>query len=245
MFSIKRVYGRLKAKLLRNATYRGLLVPIHGPHVIRPIIDELMGNRYEAPEINALLQVMRPEDRVLEVGVGLGVVSGITAKAFPHARIACYEANPALMEPIRELHALNGIKTIELHNRILVRGAADGPRAFGIHESFAESSLLTSDQTVRTVDVESQSMEDTLAEFRPDVLVIDIEGGEAELLTGLDMSMIRVLVLELHPKVLTREQEKLIYDSCLASGLYPRVELSSAQVVAFERVPPVQAALSQ
>ena len=59
MFSLSRVIGRLKAKFQTEINYRGLIVPIRGDHIIRPIIDELMGDRYETPEIEALLNLLR------------------------------------------------------------------------------------------------------------------------------------------------------------------------------------------
>ncbi len=234
--SLTRSLRRLRARFMRTLTYRGLVVPIHGAHVIRPIKDELMEGRYEVPEIEALLQLLRPGDSVVEVGVGLGVVSGIAAMAVPDARIACFEANPELIDPIRELHALNGITSIALHNAILVRGEGGETRDFHIHWSFAEGSLIESADTSRTVQVPTVSLEDTLADMKPDVLVIDIEGGEDELLSGLDLCGLRALVLELHPKVISRQAEVRIYQACAQAGLYPRVELSKATVVAFERL---------
>ncbi len=40
--------------------------------------------------------------------------------------------------------------------------------------------------------------EDKIAERRANVLVCDIEGGEADLLTGADLSGIRLIVMETH-----------------------------------------------
>lgn len=234
MMSFKRSFRRLVAKFKREHIYRGLRVPIHGAHVVKPIKDELMANRYEVPEIEALLALLRPGDRMIEVGVGLGVVSGIAARAVPDADIQCFEANPELMNPIRELHDVNAITSITLNNAILVRGAGGKMADFHIHWSFAEGSLIASGGTARTVQVPTVSLEETLATFRPDVLVVDIEGGEDALLSGLDLTGVRALVLELHPTVITRAAEIRIYKACAAAGLYPRVDLSSATVVAFE-----------
>ncbi len=51
-----------------------------------------------------------------------------------------------------------------------------------------------------------------------------------------DLSTLRALVLEVHPSMMSRKGMKDIFDACLDAGLYPRVELSSEQVVAFERI---------
>lgn len=240
MMSLTRTLRRLRAKFMTEVEYRGLKVPIRGPHIIKNIIDELMAGRYELPEIEALTRLLRPGDRVMEVGVGLGVVSGIAAKTMPDARIDCFEANPELMAPIRALHNANGITSITLHNAILVRGAGGDTREFHLHRSFAEGSLIESGGTVRTVSVPTESFEDTLAGLKPDVLVIDIEGGEDELLSGADLRGVRALVLELHPNMISRAAEKRIHQACAAAGLFPRVDLNSANVVAFETVDETQ-----
>ncbi|WIY25977.1 FkbM family methyltransferase [Parasedimentitalea psychrophila] len=216
----------------------GLTVPLEGDHITRPIFDQLSWVGYETPEIEALLALVRSGDRILEAGVGLGVVSALAAKHFPDAKIRSYEANPMLIAPIQDLYRRNGLTTIDLRNEILVRGVAgDSHRTFYIHESFAESSLLEPEGgAASVVSVPTENFEHVLSEFAPDVLVIDIEGGEEELLCAVDLTEIRVLVLELHPKVVSRQGIKEIYDSCAAAGLYPRCDLSTGNVVAFEKV---------
>ncbi|MRU14955.1 FkbM family methyltransferase [Roseovarius sp. A21] len=234
MISLKRTFHRMRAKFMRFVIYRGLKVPIHGSHVIRPIKDQLLSKKYEVPEIEALLQLLRPNDRVMEVGVGLGVVSGLAAKAQPDARIKCFEANPELIAAIEELHNVNDIHSVELHNAILVPGVGGKTRDFHIHQSFAEGSLIATDKTLHTVQVPTLSVQETLENFKPDVLVIDIEGGEAELFPQLNLTGVRALILELHPALISRSAEIQIYKTCAIAGLYPRVDLSSANVVTFE-----------
>lgn len=236
MMSFKRTLRRLRAKTMNRLSYRGLDVPISGEDCIKNIIDGLMPGHYETPEIETLLHLLRSNDKVLEVGVGLGVVSGLAGKTVPSAQIECFEANPELIASIKDLHTLNDLTNINLHNEILIRGPGGESRNFYVHCSFAEGSLIQSKSTVRTVRVSRASIEEKLASFSPDILVVDIEGVEDELLSGLELQGIRGLVLELHPTVLSRAAEARIYATCLAAGLFPRVDLSSANVVAFEVV---------
>ncbi|MCZ7675695.1 MAG: FkbM family methyltransferase [Roseovarius sp.] len=233
---LAKIIRRLRARFITRLDYRGITVPVHGAHVIRPIKEELMTGRYEVPEITALQALLRPGDRMLEIGGGLGVVSGLAAKAVPDAVIESYEANPALIAAIDELHELNGLRSITLHNRILVQGGGGGARDFHLHHSFAESSIVPGEGKDRSVPVPTEDFAAKLKSFRPHVLVVDIEGGEDELLSGADLAGLRALVLELHPRVIDRAAEKRILDACAAAGLYPRFDLSTANVVAFERV---------
>ena len=232
---LSKIIRRARLKRMKYIDYRGLRVPIHGPHAIRPIKEELYLDRYEVPEITALTAMLRPGDRVLEIGAGMGVVSGLAAKAMPDVQIESYEGNPNLITAIKELHRLNAIGNITLHNRILVPGPAEGERVFHLHWSFAESSLVATDETREAVRVPTESLPDKLARFSPHLLVVDIEGGEEELLPDIDLGDLRGLILELHPKVNGPDAEKRITDNCLKAGLEPRKDLSTAQVVAFER----------
>jgi len=233
---LKCILLRTYAKFCRFVTYRNLKVPIHGSHVIRPIKDQLLLKQYEVPEIEALFKILRPEDRMIEIGVGLGVVSGLAAKAYPNVKIRCYEANPNLIDSIRELHEINNIHSIDLHNAICVQGQGGTKRDFHIHKSFAEGSLIVTEGTLRSVQVCTVSIEETLSNFKPNVLLIDIEGGEAELLAQLDLSEVRALVLEMHLGIISRAEEIQIYQACANAGLYPRTDLSSSNVIAFECV---------
>ncbi|MBZ0122689.1 MAG: FkbM family methyltransferase [Roseovarius sp.] len=233
---LAKIIRRLRARFITHVTYRGIEVPVHGPHVIRPIKEELMTGRYEVPEITALQALLRPGDRMLEIGGGLGVVSALAARAMPDVTIESYEANPALIAAIDELHKKNGLRGIALHNRILVQGGGGGERAFHLHRSFAESSVVPGEGKDRSVAVPTEDFAAKLGSFRPHVLVVDIEGGEDELLSGADLAGLRAMVLELHPRIIDRAAEKRIFDACAAAGLYPRYDLSTANVVAFERV---------
>ncbi|MGJ5617626.1 FkbM family methyltransferase [Sulfitobacter sp. MF3-043] len=225
-------------KKRKSINYRGLTVPLGGDHIDRRIFDQLTWSGYEVPEIDGLLGLVSPGDRILELGVGIGIVSSLAAKKFPDVTIRSYEANPALIDPIRDLHGRNGVTSIDLRNAVLVNGEVkDSHRDFFIHESFAASSLVEPIGEVKSVvSVPTVSFQSVLSEFSPDVLVLDIEGGEEELLSNVDLKGIRVLVIELHPKVILRQGIKKIYDSCVAANLYPRHDLSTGNVVSFEKV---------
>ncbi|MEM9909799.1 MAG: FkbM family methyltransferase [Pseudomonadota bacterium] len=224
-------YHMKHAKVLK---YKGLRVPVTGPHVILPIREQLYYDDYEVPEITAISKLIRPGDRVLEIGVGLGVVSALTSKSTPDLSILAYEANPDLIVPIKELHRMNGIQNIEVVNALLEQSPEATSKPFHIHQSFAESSLIESAGSVRQVDVPTEDFGAVLDRFQPDMLVVDIEGGEAELLIGADLSRFRAVVVECHPAVLPQERIDAIHDTFRSSGLTRRTDLEMGQVVVYE-----------
>ena len=74
-----------------------------------------------------------------------------------------------------------------------------------------------------------------LEEVRPEVLICDIEGGEAELLPAGDWSSLRAAVIELHPQWIGQSGVQAVFDAMQGAGLsyFPRA--SHGKVVTFRR----------
>lgn len=228
-------------KILPPPDFRGVKVRMTGDHVSRGVWKHVFRGDYELPEVEALLALLRPDDRVLEMGTGMGLVSGQAAKRYPSLKVESYEANPRMIPVIKEFHEMNSIKNVTLNNAVLVNGDGTGSRPFYLHGSFAQSSLVPMASGLQeTVMIPEHSISHVLSEFRPDVLLCDIEGGEAELFPGLDLSGLRAAIIELHPKVISRQAEAGIYKAFAAAGLFPRIELCSGTVAAFEAVEGVE-----
>ncbi len=185
------------------AVYRGVRVPA-SPFLTEPRITRLNEGRYEAEEVAGALEVVRAGDRVLELGAGLGAVGAAIALNARPAALLSFEANPDLIPHIRALHRANGLEgVIELRNQVLV-SAPNRPGTVTFHRrsSFLGSSLLAPEgKPVRPVEVATADFAEVVAAFRPDVLVMDIEGGELELLRHADLAGLHAVVLEFHPRV--------------------------------------------
>ena len=217
-------------------SFRNLKVPVKGEHVSRTVWKHLWKGGYERPEIEAGLALIRPGDKVLELGTGMGIVSGVLAKSDASIKIKTYEANPSLASAINDLHKANGITNVETHNKVLLPPGMDQSTVtFNLHENFTEGSIEDV-ASVGSTEVEVEDFQAVFDAFLPDVMVCDIEGGEARLFEDISLNGLRALVIELHPEIVSRSDIKRVYDVCLAAGLYPRVELSDLQVEVFERV---------
>ena len=238
---------RLKASRLRAAckaklangdpiTYRGLTVPVSADHMPLSVLIQIAQNNYEAPEIQAIEKLVREGDRVLEMGTGLGIVSGLTSRMAPNIEIRSFEANSGLHPHIRKLHELNDSRSVHVENAMLEPAPDNPTRPFHLHTHFPEGSVVRTVLSTETVDIPVQDLNHVIADFRPTMMVCDIEGAEEFIFPSAELGTLRALVLEMHPKVLSREGVKGIFDACARHGLYPRIEYSSEQVVAFERV---------
>ncbi|MEM8730304.1 MAG: FkbM family methyltransferase [Pseudomonadota bacterium] len=167
-------------------------------------IARLNAGQYEGDEIKGALHVVEESDVVLEIGAGIGVVGGVVAARCKPRRILSFEANPELIPEIRALYDANGLTDrIGVENAVLI-SAPDRPQSlpFYLHKSYLGSSLSHPGKKLRKeVSVPTRDFASVCAGLAPTVLIMDIEGGELELLRHADLSRFRAVVLEFHPGV--------------------------------------------
>src|SRR6266581_6595732 len=86
-----------------------------GRHMSPRVERTVSRGRYEQDELRLIGHVLSPDDVVLEVGAGLGLVSAYCAKRLGSSRVFAYEANPDLEACIRETFSLNEVQpTLEM-----------------------------------------------------------------------------------------------------------------------------------
>lgn len=162
----------------------------------------LAKNTYERPEIDMLRRHMRPDDRVLEVGICVGVTSLVTSKIVGAEDMLLYEADPRNFDLARTNFELNRVP-LKMRNRVLWSGP-NRPRSvrFNCNENPSSSSLLDRNNVAHSVEVETEAMEDVLAEAAPTVICSDIEGGEIDLFGKCaDFGSVRLILLETHARL--------------------------------------------
>jgi FkbM family methyltransferase len=221
----------------KELDYEGLSVPVTGRHMTRQNVEAIYYGAYEQPEIKAVRALVQAGDRVLELGMGIGIVTGIIARATgPTGRVVTFEANPQLFDPAEKLFKANAITNVEIRNGVLGADPQVTTARFHLAEHYTESGLTAPKGALQAVDVPVTPIGKVVADLQPTVLVCDIEGAEADLVPAMDFSGCRAAIVELHPNLLTRQQVAAIYRHLDRHGLVPRIENSSGTVVAFERV---------
>lgn len=196
-------------------------------------IERINAARYEGQEIAGALHVVGEGDTVLEIGAGIGLVGAVIAANRAPAAVHAFEANPELIPTIEALYVANDLQDrISITNAVLV-SAPERPASlpFHIHNSYLGSSLTgDAGRAKRTVDVPTASFAETCAALGPTVLVMDIEGGELELLRHADLSGFRAIVLEFHPKAYGVEGMREC-KTLLKNAGFDRVDETSTRLV--------------
>ncbi|WP_146348222.1 FkbM family methyltransferase [Falsiphaeobacter marinintestinus] len=171
-------------------------------------IERINAARYEGQEIAGALHVVCEDDVVLEIGAGIGVVGAVVALNRSPKSVHSYEANPNLIPTIRALYAANSLEDrISVQNTVLISGT-DRPDTipFYVHNSYLGSSLDGDpDRAMEKVDIATADFATVCDDLKPTVLIMDIEGGELELLRHADLAAFRAIVLEFHPGAYGKE----------------------------------------
>ena len=220
------------------ARCEGLRVPA-SPFLNETRIRRINAARYEGEEIAGALQVVSSGDRVLELGAGLGIVGAVTALNRRPEAVLSFEANPALLPHINALYVENGLSDrIRVENCVLLAGP-DQPQSvtFHVRNSYLGSSLIESaSRQTRPVSVPVADFDTRAAAFGATVLLMDIEGGELDLLRQIDLSRFRAVVLEFHPAVYGINGMKECKRILRKAGFAQVTERSSRTVWTCERV---------
>jgi FkbM family methyltransferase len=215
------VRARLRAQLNRRrstVTLHGVRVPLDGPWLTDGIRWAFVHEQYEHDVLGILERHLRADDRVLEAGAGLGVVTTAAAKVVGPEAVLSFEANPRLLPAIEQTGRANGLR---LPVRHAVLGDAEGMTRFHVHPAF-EASSLTPAAGAEAIEVPVVSFDDALAEHEPTFLIVDIEGGEVGLFGNRTLpAAVRALCLELHPDVVGRTAVRELLGHLMAQGFDP------------------------
>lgn len=216
---------------------RGIRMPKHPRFTTGMIRRALREGTYETRECEAVLRVTRPGDRVLEFGGGLGYVSTLVAVRRAPSRIVTVEANPDLIPYIRSVHEANGVSCATLHHGV-VAAESGGDRPFHVRHNLLGSSA-ESDTDPASITachaVPRLGAAELVAQERPDILVCDIEGAEAEALSAADWSGLRAAVIELHPQWIGPAGVRAVFDAMHRGGLTFFPKASHGKVTTFLR----------
>ena len=140
-----------------------------------------------------------PAPRILDCGANIGLASLFFRRAYPHARITAFEADPALFAILNTNLRANGASDVETRHAAV--WTSTGELTFNCEGS--DSGMVGSLPGAvdgRAATVPSLRLRDVLDEGPVDLLKLDIEGAEDPVLRDCEPVLHRVtaLVMDLH-----------------------------------------------
>ena len=215
-------------------------VQIQAPSdVITPAIAEaLTSGSYEVEEARIVSLSLKPHDRVLEIGSGLGFVTTLIARDERVASLVAFEADPRLAKRAASTLALNGCTGAEVINAVLAPEAStDDTAEFYQRPDFWMSSMFETDVPYeKVVAVPVMPLNTLLRERAITCIVCDIEGGEVELLKGADLGCVDRVVVELHYHITGLSGAANLFDTMRRKGFAYDPRCSEGTVVLFRQL---------
>ncbi len=198
------------------------------------ILEKLADGTYEADEARSADRCVRPGFRVLELGAGIGYVTAMCAQRAGPENVMSVEANPGLLPVIRDTLGRNGLVGVTL-----IHGAATGPVEEGAMADFSVSDGYTGSSLGgkgRAVPVPLVSVHDLIRAHKPHVILMDVEGAEAEMFSRPWKCPLRFCVMELHPRKYPARTIKKIVDFMSAMDMTYDPVTSRGKVLGFRKV---------
>lgn len=201
----------------------------------------LEGRTYEARERRLVQDLLQPGDRVLEAGTAIGLVSMNAAGIVGADAVVTFDANPRISQDAQRNFRANGLR---INSRVgVLRNRADWDPSqtetdFYISKHLWGSRLFaspTDGDIVEVVRVPYVLLEEQIEASRANVLLCDIEGGEADLLTRADLTGIRLIIVETHYWAVGRARIDGMVRALVTSGFNIDLDLTAGQVAVLRR----------
>lgn len=212
----------------------GVTVPF-GRDDVSPIIwDELSHGTYEEKEVRWLRTVVRPHDRVLELGSGVGITTAVIA-GIPDVHVWAYEASPSSFALAQQVMVANALENVTLSQGILSAGAPQDLEFYVRRDLWMSSLIEAQGPYEATIKITSSNIDQVIDEHRIDIVVMDIEGAEVDLLVGAELRGVHRVFLELHDHLYGLQGIRKITDALGSKGFGYDPRGSSGSCVLFSR----------
>lgn len=226
----------VKPRFIEIQGLRIIIGPLDGaPPVPGGVIRALRRGDYERDERSVIEKSLKQGDAVLEIGAGIGVVTGLCCRIAGSENVTVYEANPELALRLAANCEANGFSpTIHVRPVAAKAGRVD----FNIGRNFLGSSLHGRPGLTKRLSLEADGFGEIFERLRPTYLVMDVEGAETSLLTSLDsFGPLRAICLETHPHIVGEDRIEAMIAHLTRRGFAIGREPGESRVMFLEREP--------
>ena len=206
------------------------------------LVRTLSDGGYEGGERRIVKAAVLPSDRVLEIGTAVGVVSMTAAEIVSPSHVLTYDANPAIVADARRNFVANGMGEINANVGVMrnrSRWSEDETEIeFFVSRDFWASRLFAkpNDPDIASVvQVPPVCLESKIAEHQANVLICDIEGGEADLLDGANLEPIRLILMEIHYWAMGRQRIDNMIRYLISKGFNVNFDHTTKNIVLLDR----------
>jgi hypothetical protein len=128
-----------------------------------------------------------------------------------------------------------GINNVNPTLEICLVGVNNGESDFYLSGDFWSSSAVHHDKDGRKIKIPVKAFNQEIKRINPTFLIVDVEGGEYELLQYADFYNVKKLLIEVHPHILGWEKINLIKKKLADVGFLINEQVSGSQEFFLER----------
>jgi len=215
---------------------KNILLEISGQHLSSQIRKELTSGKFEHQEVAALRSHLCVNDRLLEIGTGVGYTTIVATGIIAGENITSVEANPLVFPDIRTNFALNNVQGVTLINCAATPDSCRDSIPFFVPKAFYAASVYGEHMPyAKRIEVPARPLLELLVESAATVLLCDAEGAEMQFFFEPLPARLRLIILEVHPNKFSEDEIEAVFDRLVAQGFAPSIDGTNWPVVCFER----------
>lgn len=229
------LYYVRRAVRVRDVTIDGIRIQVDYRSWSPLLVHRVLADRYEVEERKLVPKVVGAEDRVLEIGGGVGLIAMICARIVGEANVFVYEANPAIRAAALANFEHNGMQIAIEHAAVVGNEYTDDSVTFFVSDNFWSSSLLDKGGKQKPITAPAVRLDALIHKHRPSVIIADVEGAEYDLFRTADLSSVNKLCVEFHTRYIGAAKVSELIRSLLERGFVLELEASIGEVLYFSR----------
>mgnify|MGYP001580623551 CR=1 FL=1 len=208
-----------------------------GEFALSSYAHAIYADTHEADERAIVARNLAPDDVVLEIGAGIGIVSLACCRIAGSDRVHVCEANARLEPILRRNFALNNFAPELIMGLVSLDS---GTQEFYVSDRFIMSSRYAPAQveceSVQKKVLPTVPLNGLIERIRPSFLIMDVEGAEVDLMDPrVILTSVRKICMETHPHIVGDEAVTKLVQSMQTRGFRLRWSESRNHVLFFER----------
>lgn len=213
----------------------GLEVPVSQNDVPSAIWSSLIDDSYRANAANLVVKAVEPNDRVLELGTGLGIISSLLAAA-DGVQVWSFEANPEVATLAEKVIHANNRNNVVVAPGLPMPGPSREISYYVRAEPWMSSFAAEHGAYVEVHSFASIDVNDLIQRHNINFIVMNIGGAELEFVTHAHLKNIERIFLELHDHLYGLDGIKKITDELMDKGFVYNPRLSDGTGVTYSRL---------
>jgi tRNA G37 N-methylase Trm5 len=212
----------------------GVEVPISQNDVPAELWSNLLDDSYRADAAKIATKAVQPNDRILELGAGLGIVTSLLAGS-EGVRVWSFEGDPEMASLAKKIVLANNRTNVTVTQGLPMPGPSREISYYVRAKPWMSSFSKEHGEHVEVHSFASIDVNDFIQQHDINYIVMNIGGAELEFVKHAHLKAIERIFLELHDHLYGLDGIKKITSELMDKGFVYNPRLSHATGVTYSR----------